>query len=57
MIDNIKNIFLNGNHRYRLRILRELEKVEPEEKIPKYPVVVLTCIDPRIDVHRIFQLN
>jgi len=57
MIDNIKDIFLNGNYRYRLRILKELEKVEPEEKIPKYPVLILTCMDPRIDVHRIFQLD
>ena len=57
MIDNIKDIFLNGNYWYRLRILKELEKVEPEEKIPKYPVLILTCMDPRIDVHRIFQLD
>jgi len=57
MIDNVKDILLNGNYRYRLKILKELEKVDQEEKIPKYPVLVLTCMDPRIDVHRIFQLN
>ena len=57
MDDIIKEIFLNGNYRYRLKILKELEKVDLDEKIPKYPVLILTCMDPRIDVHRIFQLN
>jgi len=54
---NIKDIIINGNYRYRLKILKELEKAKAEEKIPKYPVLILTCMDPRIDVHRIFQLN
>ena len=57
MDDIIKEIFLNGNYRYRLKILKGLEKVDLDEKIPKYPVLILTCMDPRIDVHRIFQLN
>ncbi|MFX0082409.1 MAG: carbonic anhydrase [Candidatus Hodarchaeota archaeon] len=57
MIENIIDMFLNGNYQFRLKILKELEKIEPEGKIPKYPVLILTCIDPRIDVHRIFQLN
>jgi carbonic anhydrase len=57
MVDIIKDILLNGNFRYRLKILKELEKVDIEGKIPKYPVLILTCMDPRIDVHRIFQLE
>jgi carbonic anhydrase len=57
MVDIIKDIFLNGNFRYRLKILKELEIVNPDGNIPKYPVLILTCMDPRIDVHRIFQLN
>jgi len=37
--------------------MQDLESVEIEEYIPKYPVLILTCMDPRIDIYRIFQLN
>ena len=57
MIDNIENVLINGNLRYQWKILQDLENIEVNDKIPKYPVLILTCIDPRIDVHRIFQLN
>lgn len=57
MIDNIENVLIKGNLRYQLKILQGLENIEVNDKIPKYPVLILTCIDPRIDVHRIFQLN
>ena len=57
MIDNIENVLINGNLRYQWKILQGLENIEIKGKIPKYPVLILTCIDPRIDVHRIFQLE
>jgi len=57
MIDNIENVLINGNLRYQWKILQGLENIELNVKIPKYPVLILTCIDPRIDIHRIFQLN
>jgi carbonic anhydrase len=57
MIDNIRDVLINGNNQYRLKILKELEKVGDNERIPKYPVLILTCMDPRIDIHRIFQIN
>jgi len=57
MIDVINDIFFNGNFKYRLKILKGLEIVDQNEKIPKYPVLILTCMDPRIDVHKIFQLD
>ena len=37
--------------------MQDLESVEIQENIPKYPVLILTCMDPRIDIYRIFQLN
>ena len=37
--------------------MQDLESIEIKEKIPKYPVLILTCMDPRIDIHKIFQLN
>jgi carbonic anhydrase len=57
MNNNIENVLINGNLRYQWKILQGLENIEVNDKIPKYPVLILTCIDPRIDVHRIFQLN
>jgi len=57
MIDNIENVLINGNLRYQWKISQGLENIEVNNKIPKYPVLILTCFDPRIDVHRIFQLN
>ena len=59
MIDDIdiEKVLINGNLRYQRKISQGLENLEVNDKIPKYPVLILTCFDPRIDVHRIFQLN
>jgi carbonic anhydrase len=56
MEDIIKNL-INGNDRYQWEILQENEKIELYHTIPKIPLLILTCMDPRIDVHRIFQLK
>ena len=37
--------------------MQDLESIEIKVKIPKYPVLILTCMDPRIDINKIFQLN
>jgi len=57
LIKNIEKLLVNGNLRYQRKILQGLENIEVNDEIPKYPVLILTCIDPRIDVYRIFQLN
>jgi carbonic anhydrase len=57
MDSKIEELFINGNLQFQRKILQELESSEPEGKVPKFPVLILTCMDPRIDVHRIFQLN
>ena len=57
MVDAIINKLIEGNKKYQWKLIQELETVEIKEKIPKYPILILTCMDPRIDVHRIFQLN
>jgi len=56
MEDNIDNLLLK-NRKYRWKIIQEVENIELDGKIPKYPILILTCMDPRIDVHRIFQLE
>ena len=56
-MDNIIKNLINGNNRYQWEILQENEKIELNYTIPKFPLLILTCMDPRIDVHRIFQLK
>ena len=54
---DIRKMFINGNSQFQLKLIKDLEKIEIRGKIPKYPVLILTCMDPRIDIHRIFQLE
>ncbi len=56
-MEDIIKYLIDGNNRYRWQILQENEKIEMDHNIPKYPLLILTCMDPQIDVHRIFQLN
>ena len=42
--------------RYQYKF-REQEEERIKINFPKYPVLILTCMDPRIDIHRIFQLK
>lgn len=57
MIKDIEKTLIEGNLRFQWKITQDLENLEVEEKIPKYPVLILTCMDPKIDIHRIFQLK
>ncbi len=57
MLKNIEKILIQGNLRYQSKIIQETEKLKVEESFPRYPILILTCMDPRIDVYRIFQLN
>ncbi|NHJ25709.1 MAG: carbonic anhydrase [Candidatus Lokiarchaeota archaeon] len=57
MIDNIMEKLIEGNNQYQWKIKQDLESIETKGKGPKYPVLFLTCMDSRIDIHRIFQLS
>ncbi len=46
-----------GNQIFQWKLMQNLERVNVKEKIPKFPILILTCMDPRIDVHKIFQLD
>ena len=56
-LEDINQIFVEGNKQYQWKILQEDESNQIDGKIPRYPVLILTCMDPRIDVYRIFQLK
>lgn len=55
--DEIEDLLIEGNKKYQWKIVQEKETPKIDGPIPKYPVLILTCMDPRIDVHRIFQLK
>lgn len=57
MNDLIEKMLIEGNLKFQDKISLELESVEIKGKVPRDHVLILTCMDPRIDVHRIFQLN
>ena len=53
----LDELLINGNLRYRQKIYDKTENFQPDLKFPKYPIIILTCMDPRIDICRIFQLK
>ncbi|MFW9818439.1 MAG: carbonic anhydrase [Candidatus Thorarchaeota archaeon] len=57
MEKNIENLLLEGNFKFQSKYSQNQEKYSFYQKIPKYPIIFLTCMDPRIDIHQIFQLN
>lgn len=57
MLKDIEKLLIEGNFQFQSKIIQNPEKYSFEKKIPKYPILFLTCMDPRIDVRRIFQLD
>jgi len=55
--EDIEQSLVEGNKQYQWKIIQEEESNQIDGKIPIYPVLILTCMDPRIDVYRIFQLK
>jgi carbonic anhydrase len=56
-MSDIERMLIEGNLRFHLKITQDLENIETKSKLPRYPVLILTCMDPRIDIHRVFQLD
>ncbi len=55
--EEIEDLLIEGNKKYQWKIVQEEETPKIDNPIPKYPVLILTCMDPRIEVYRIFQLK
>jgi len=55
--EELERKMLKNNGRFRWKVIQDLEKINLGKNYPKYPVLFLTCMDPRIDIHKIFQLN
>jgi carbonic anhydrase len=50
-------MLIEGNLKFKRKIMQGLENIPNEHYIPKFPAIILTSMDPRIDIHRIFQIN
>ncbi|MFX1393022.1 MAG: beta-class carbonic anhydrase [Promethearchaeota archaeon] len=57
MIKDYEKKLIEGNLKFQWKLNQESENINIHERIPKYPVLIITCMDPRIDIHRIFQLE
>ncbi|NVM35165.1 MAG: carbonic anhydrase [Candidatus Lokiarchaeota archaeon] len=57
MIKDIEKKFVEGNLKFKWKIMQDLESIKIRKNFPKYPVLILTCMDPRININEIFQLN
>jgi len=57
MIEKVINDLIERNTQYQWKIMQEEESIDLKEPFPRYPVLILTCMNPRIDVYRIFQLK
>jgi len=55
--EDLEDLLIEGNKKYQWKRGQGEEITKINEPIPKYPVLILTCMNPRIDVHRIFQLK
>jgi len=57
MLKDIEKLLIEGNFQFQSKINKNPEIYSFDQRIPKYPILFLTCMDLRIDVHQIFQLN
>ncbi len=55
--EDLEDLLIEGNKKYQWKIVQEEETPKIDGPIPKYPVLILTCMNPSIDVYRIFQLK
>ncbi|MFX1396551.1 MAG: beta-class carbonic anhydrase [Promethearchaeota archaeon] len=56
-MNNLENRLIDGNIRFLQKIYKGMEDLNTDNEKSTPPILILTCMDPRIDVHRIFQLN
>jgi carbonic anhydrase len=55
--EDLEDLLIEGNKKYQWKRVQGEEITKSSCPFPKYPVLILTCMNPRIDVHRIFQLK
>ena len=48
---------IDGNFRFQKYLLDEEKEIPEAENLPRYPVLILTCMDPEVEVYKIFNLE
>jgi carbonic anhydrase len=56
-MNEIENLLIEGNYKFQRKIAENPDLISFNNNNPKYPILFLTCMDPRIDIHQIFNLN
>ena len=54
---DVKDFLLKNNLLHKFLIESGKDNLPLEFEIPRFPIIILTCMDPRIDVNKIFQLK
>ena len=55
--EDLERKLLKSNLKFRWKVIQDLEKIDLADNFPKFPILFLTCMDPMVDIYRIFQLN
>ncbi len=53
----IQKVLIEGNMQFKHKLALKKEELKRDPFLPKYPILIITCIDTRIDINRIFQIN
>ena len=56
MLEDNEKFLIEGNYLFQFKKIYNLENHSFEKRIPKYPILFLSCMNPRIEIHNIFQL-
>ena len=57
MLSDIEQLLMEGNFQFQDIVNQDPKKRIIKKGRPKYPILFLTCMDPRINVYKIFQLE
>lgn len=57
MLEDIEKLLIEGNFQFQSKINKNPEIYSFDQRSPKYPILFLTCMDPRIDINQIFQFK
>ncbi|MFW9901699.1 MAG: carbonic anhydrase [Candidatus Thorarchaeota archaeon] len=57
MLSDIEKLLMEGNFQFQNIIAQNQERSLIKKGYPKYPILFLTCMDPRINIYEIFQFK
>lgn len=55
--ENMEKRLEEGNYEFQHDLMTGREEYDLPERVPRYPILIITCMDPRIDMFKIFHLK